>query len=241
MYNASPGSVKRYLLRIFTHIGPPARGLALGSVLDTLIDPDDELRTLAQEALRAFGPAQIADKPLLLKKSQHPDIRIRKPSVLLLLPLCDANDVNTVLLPLLKDPDLELRRIAVGISISNPEIRKQLERHLLPRINDPDPEIRLAIAEAIREFQTINNEELCLRLEEHYQQEEEKTIHKEIAVSLAILTKQELNNIPRLRKLVLCPYDQATAIAAERLKVLGNAAVAAVPDLVARLNNSLDQ
>ncbi len=236
LYKTGPVSQRANILQIFALVGPPARSAALPIVFDSLIDKDAGIRAKAEKALAAFGPAQAAEKPFLLDKIRHSDIRIRRIALAQLLPLATPSDTFSLWVPLLKDEDVELRRIAARACTSNPEIWRQVEQHVPQILNDPDSQIRLMAAKAIRQTDSIGNllyQAVVRRLTE----EQEEAVSYELALSVTIHAPMEAAQTPILAALLRHPKGDVRLASLLRIQQMGGLAAEALPAIVERLKD----
>jgi HEAT repeat protein len=233
LLKVAQGETRRDLFKILRHIGPAGRSIALGEVLDALVDSDVEIAQMATALLEIYGQAHPEDKPLLREKLRHRYPEVRQKALTLLLPLCSDQETAQIWTELLKDSNLQIRRQAVQNALQHPLLQSQLNQIIASLLSDTDVEIRKLAVHHLRQSLPLARS-LLTELLANYQGKIEKDpqLAQEISYILATVVPPETQYLTLLRELLRHPYASTRREAALRLKEMKTNAFEAVPDLV---------
>jgi len=233
LLKVAQGETRRDLFKILRHIGPAGRSIALGEVLDALVDTDLEIAQMATELLESYGQVHPEDKPLLREKLRHKYPQVRQKALTLLLPLCSDQETAQIWIELLKDPNLQIRRQAMQNALQHPLLQSQLNQIIASLLSDTDVEIRKLAVHYLRQSLPLARS-LLTELLANYQgkTENDPQLAQEISHILAMILPPETQYLTLLRELLRHPYAPTRREAALRLKEMKTNAFEAVPDLV---------
>lgn len=241
LLKVAQGEARRDLYKILKQAGLAGRSVALGVVLEGVADPDAEIAELAKELLATYGQAHINDKPLLLEKLRHNHPEVRQRALTLLVPLCSEAEQAKIWVEAIRDPNLEIRRLAAQNALKHPLLQAQLEQLVPPLFKDTDLSIRRMAVQCLQQRPQLARG-LLVELIARYQgmTEDNPELAQEVALLLAMVVPPETQHLILLRDLLRHSHGPVRREAALRLKEMKTDASEAVPDLIERLQKDED-
>lgn len=231
------------ILRLLSHLDPSYNPIMVEAVLENLSSHEKHIYEFAYHILdkkwHVFTKPHVGIKSVAISKIVHTNANVRKAAVLILSNFIESEDVKLVWKTILSDPEPQIRRLAIDLCIKvahNQEFLKLLEPNLLPLIHDKDDYIRMQTAIIIRRIQNLNLQFQYAVLRQ-YEIEKNIEVTKELAYTLAMIIKPEINHLSLLKRLLTHPYSAVRKEAAKRLREMGSAAKDCIPDLISVARN----
>jgi HEAT repeat protein/S1-C subfamily serine protease len=231
--------VRALAARAIGTAGPKARAATIGPLLDGLADKEQAVREACAAALKVVGGAEPANRPALLERLKHADLRVRVAAAGLLSPLTTTrDDALAVWVPLLADPNTELRLAAVTTLTSEEELLESAASEVLGLLGDPESAVRRVVARSARDL--AGKPGVAEKLAERLESEPDRAVRTVVAESLLGLTEAKAANLPQFRRFLKDPAPVVREGAARKIGLLGVEAVRAVPDLAGLIGDEVE-
>ena len=213
-------------------LGPRARSVALGPLLERAADADPAVQTAAAAALGKLGPPGSEDRPAVVDRLAHPDARVRLAAAAALAPLVATDEEAAQLwVPLLKDMEPALRAAALRGLLKFPDRLPKLAGHVLPLLKDADKAVRSLAVEAAGQMRGVPG--VADQVAAAFRADTDPDVRAAAAEAVVTLTEPTAADLSALRTILTDGPPKARKAAAAKIAVLKAEAAPAVDDLIA--------